>query len=34
MKIPRIHFSEDGAIDGQSTLAFTERIRWIGIGPD
>lgn len=33
-QIRRIHFNDAGQIDGQTTLQFKERIRWVGMGPD
>ncbi|MEM1212786.1 MAG: PQQ-dependent sugar dehydrogenase [Planctomycetota bacterium] len=33
-QIRRIHFNDQGEIDGQTTLQLDRRIRWVGVGPD
>jgi len=33
-QIRRVHFNDAGEIDGQTTLQFDERIRWVEVGPD
>lgn len=32
-QIRRVHFNDQGEIDGQTTLQFSERIRWVGQSP-
>lgn len=32
-QIRRVHFNTEGEIDGQTTLQFNQRIRWIGMSP-
>lgn len=33
-QVRRIHFNDSGEIDGQTTLQFDQRIRWVGMGAD
>ncbi|MEM9064195.1 MAG: PQQ-dependent sugar dehydrogenase [Planctomycetota bacterium] len=33
-QIRRVHFNDTGEIEGQTTLQFDDRIRWVGMGPD